>query len=159
MALQIWHLCFQLQVLSLFFLLCGQVMDAGKQLLLFSMGLWLLQWCWWDGQHCYSSGETPLWNTSKLSELIMKILTPWTGSDCSPSQLRKKENQACMGRSPMGQLLLTDPICSSLHVIIWTVLQPVPEQKKLEMASISYLCWTAVGLGQLFKDLIKSLRS
>lgn len=40
----------------------------------------------------------------------------------------------------MGQLLLTDPICSSLHVIIWTVLQPVPEQKKLEMASISYLC-------------------
>lgn len=30
----------------------------------------------------------------------------------------------------MGQLLLTDPICSSLHVIIWAALQPVPEQKK-----------------------------
>lgn len=48
-------------------------------------GYGCFRWCWWDGQHCYSSGETPLWNTSKLRELIMKILAPWAGSDCSPS--------------------------------------------------------------------------
>lgn len=154
---QIWHwilylpkicLSIQLQVSSLVLLPCCQVMDAAKQLLPFSLGLWLFQWCWWDGQHCCSAGETPLWNSSKLRELIMKILTPWTGSDCSPSQLRKRTRG---DGNPVGQLLFTDPTCSSLHVVIWAALQPVPEQNILEMASVSHLCWTAAGLGQLFK--------
>lgn len=76
-------LCFPLPVLSLVFLLYWQVLGAGKQLLPFSLGLF--QWCWWDGQHCCLSGETPLWHTSKLRELVVKILAPWTGSECSPS--------------------------------------------------------------------------
>lgn len=57
------------------------------------------------------------------------------------STLIKKERKPDVKEgSPMGQLLFTDPICSCLHVIIWTSLQSVPEQNKVEMASVSYLC-------------------